>query len=126
MTSRSMGNFDVCCKKTLLKVHKIHGTSVAKHSSKFCDLLVKVEVVVQSVATSNSNMRSSRGIKIDARLNVNIVHEALTKDHLECANDAKHHYYFFFFPRQFFQEYFDYVFGRPRVDVCSACESFPV
>ncbi|KAL3278554.1 hypothetical protein HHI36_016100 [Cryptolaemus montrouzieri] len=56
---------------------------------------------------------------LNARLNVTLMHQYFLKDHPECRSIVK-----YIFLHKYFQENFDYCFGRPQVDVCSKCENF--
>lgn len=55
---------------------------------------------------------------LDARLDLVKMHKMFINDHPDLEGIVKYHFYY-----TYFKENFDYTFGRPRVDVCSLCES---
>lgn len=46
------------------------------------------------------------------------MHQIFVKDNSDLLSQMKYSFY-----KKYFKENFDYIFGRPQVDVCSQCES---
>lgn len=135
------GKIQEVCKNTFIKLHGITANRVRR----LCNLLVAMKSPKDQRGISRSgnaipgeicamihNQISRFEVRethyggrqkqyLDARLNVKTMHEMFLKDHPEYENKIKYSFY-----RKFFQENFDYGFGRPQVDICSKCESFKV
>lgn len=56
---------------------------------------------------------------LDARLSIKVMHNMFLEANPECKNKVKYDFF-----REFFNENFNYSFGRPQIDVCSTCEGF--
>ncbi|KAL3278556.1 hypothetical protein HHI36_016102 [Cryptolaemus montrouzieri] len=72
---------------------------------------------------SNKNVVPKYEVKpkkyLDAPLNVTLMHQYFLKDHPKCRRIVNYSFFL-----KYFQENFDYCFGRPQIDVCSKCENF--
>lgn len=81
------------------------------------DVLVKVNTHIESFPKKISHYSSNPITYLEAGLNCKILHEFLIGKHPELKEVVTYKNFL-----QYYQENYGYRFGRPQVDVCSACE----
>jgi hypothetical protein len=133
------GTIQEVCKNTFMKLHGITASRVRR----LCNLLVAgkcpkdlrgksrsgnavsgevCQVIHDHIAKYNLKTTHYGGKPknyLDARLNVKIMHQMFLEEYPVYEGIVKYKFFL-----QYYKENFNYSFGRPQIDVCSACEAF--